>query len=123
MPRKKITRIDEAHTHLQVAYDLLKAEGLQEKFFPIAVDIGQRRWGRFFGQFGSDKGILLEFEKCSTSGEIKIKTTIRRHHSFTGRIRESLAEAWNVFRGNDTSYTIHLSDEEIGKLKDMLRNL
>lgn len=120
---RKTTRIDEAQTHLQVAYDLLKSEGLAEKFFPIAVDIGQSRWGRFFGRFGSDKGVLLEFKKTQISGEIKIVVSICRQQSLAGRIKESLAEAWNIFLNNDTSYTIHLSDEEIGKLKDMLRNL
>jgi len=123
MQRKKITRITEAHTHLQVAYDLLKSEGVAEKFFPLAVDIGQNRWGRFFGRFGSDGGILLEFEKCSISGEIKMEIIVRRHQFFIDRVKESISEAWHIFRGNDTSYTIHLVDEEIGKLKDMLRNL
>lgn len=117
------TKIDEAQAHLLVAFTLLKAAGLSEKFFPLAVDVGQKEWGRFFGEFGDDTGLLLEI-KTNVPCEVSICLTVRRQHtSLWKQIKEGIREGWSVFRRRDTSYKIHLADHQVTKLKDLLRNI
>ena len=121
--KKKITTIEEAQIHLSIAYESLQREGLSEKFFPLAVDVGQKHWGKFFGEFGSDSGVLLEIRKSFPS-EIVLTITINRYKPrFWRRIREAIAESWNIFRGRESSFTLHIADEQLANFKNLLRQL
>jgi len=116
--------INKATDLLNEAYLSLKEQGLSEKFFPLAVNVGQEQWGVFFGHFGSDSGLSIDIYKTDTPGEMAICVSIRRYRQpMWIRIKEILREIWNVFRGHSSEYVIHLADDDVTKLKDMLRNL
>lgn len=118
------TTIEDAQTHLRAAFAILQSEGLSEKFFPLAVDTGQQEWGRFFGEFGDDAGLRLEIRKTEVPCEVSISLTVQQKPgSFLQRLWRGITEGWSTFRGKEMSYTIHLSDDKLTKLKDLLRNI
>lgn len=118
------TRIDEAHSHMVMAYEILRNEGYSEKFFPLAVDVGQQHWGRFFGEFGTPYGLAIEITKSDIPNEIILSVVISRNNkSFWSRFIEAVTESWAILRNKETRYTIHLADDQLTKFKDLLRNL
>lgn len=120
----KPNNIDNAVRHFRSAYDELNSAGLSEKFFSLAVDVGTPRWGRFFGKFGGDKGCFIEIEKNDTPGEMIVRFGVRRYRqSLWQRVKELWKETWNIVLGRDTAFEIHLDEEQITKLKDILRGL
>lgn len=109
---------------MQTAYKLLVEEGCGEKYFPLAVDVGQRHWGRFFGKFGDPNGLLIEIKKGGVPNEITVSVVIRRQQtSIWSRIKEIWGDGWAVLRNKETRYTIRLADDQLTKFKDLLRNL
>lgn len=118
-----MSRVDEAQAYMEAAYTILRDEGNSEKYFPMAVDVGQQCWGRLFGEFGTSNGLAIEIEKCNVPSEIAISVVIRRHKSFWSRLTEIWTEGWAIFRNRETRYKIHLTGEQLTKFKDLLRNL
>lgn len=117
------TKSDVAQAYMEAAFAVLREEGSSEKYFSMAVDVGQQSWGRFFGEFGDPNGLAIEIEKGSVPSEIGISLVIRRRKSFWSRLKEIWTEGWAIFRNKETRYTIHLADSQLTKFKDLLRNL
>lgn len=117
------TIVDEAYSHLEIAYKLLEQENLSERFFPLAVNISKINNSHFFYQFQSESGMLLSIERNST-GELVLSVTVRRVSvSFLKKCWIILLSAWAQFRGKETIYNMHLADEDVTKFKDLLRNI
>lgn len=117
------TIVDEAHAHLEIAYNLLAQENLSERFFPLAVNISKINNSYFFYQFQSENGMLLSIERNSV-GELVLSVTMRRVNvSFFKKCWIIFLSAWAQFRGKETIYRMHLADEDITRFKDLLRNM
>ena len=115
---------DLAQAHLRAAFEALSGEGLSEKFLPLAGDVGQEKWTSFFGEFGSDVGMAMMIDKTPVPGEVSVSVITHRYRqTWIARLRESLSEVWAIFRGKETIQTIQLTNENVTKLKDLLRNL
>jgi hypothetical protein len=123
MPRQTKTQRDVAIHLMRDAYIELKKAGSPEDYFAIAQSIKQDYWGGFFGTFGSDTGCYIEVKtsKDAFSHAIVVFGIRRYKQRLFVRLKEMIKESWSIFRGNDSEFTIHLSEEDTKKFKDILR--
>lgn len=107
------------------AYSELVDAGIPEEFVAIINSIAQAHRGTFFGSFGSDAGCFIEFESSNDPlTPVKLRFGVRRYkQSFVARFLCICKETWAIWCGHDSEYEISLKDNEIGKLKDLLRVL
>lgn len=114
--------LDQAVQHFRAAHEILSDGGMSEKYYSLAVDVGNEEWHTFYCSFKGDRGLLMSITSGTTANELIIRLTIRREkQKIWSRLKESFVEFFAVLFGKETEYELSLSTAEVTEFKNLLR--